>query len=66
MKKIQLFSFKKAFIIPVQIAYTLCFLTCLALFFMILIYIAKYRSRDEGIVPYLIVIGMMLNGAGNS
>jgi len=33
---------------------------------MIIIYIAKYSPLDSGFVPYLIVIGMMLNAAGQN
>ncbi|XP_021950046.1 uncharacterized protein LOC110847415 [Folsomia candida] len=53
-----------SFIIPVQITYTLCFVTVLVLFFMILVYIIRYKINEVGTLPYLIVIGMMLQGAG--
>lgn len=56
-----------AFIVPVQIGFSLCFVLTLILFFTIITYLVRYsRGNRDGKVPFLIVIGMMLHTAGKS
>jgi len=52
------------FIVPVQIGFSLCFLGVLVCFFMVLVYLGKFRRGMDGLVPYLIILGMLLNAAG--
>lgn len=54
----------KGFLVPVQITYTLCFGTVFICLGMVIAYLIRFSSKDDGLVHYLIALGMLMNMSG--